>query len=47
MTSTSNIATDLDGLLNAVDGVGEETADFFIVIDVVCVANTHEQDVGW
>lgn len=39
--------TNLQDLLNAVDGGREQGADLLVVIDVVCVSQTHEEDVGW
>lgn len=38
--------TNLQDLLNAVDGGSEQGADLLVVIDVVRVSQTHEQDVG-
>lgn len=38
--------TNLQDLLNAVDGGSEQGADLLVVIDVVCVSQTHEEDVG-
>lgn len=38
--------TYLQDLLNTVDGWGEQSADLLVIVDVVCVSQTHEQDVG-
>lgn len=38
--------THLEDLLDAVDGGGEQRADLLVVVDVVGVPQTHEQDVG-
>jgi len=38
--------TYLQDLLNAVDGRGEQRADLLVIIDIVCVSQTHEQNVG-
>lgn len=38
--------TNLQDLLNAVDGGSEQGADLLVVIDVVRVSQTHEEDVG-
>lgn len=48
MTANSITAhTNLQDLLDAVDGGGEQRADLLVVVVVVGVSQTHEEDVGW
>lgn len=39
--------THLQDLLDAVDGGGEQRSDLLVVVVVVGVSQTHEEDVGW
>lgn len=39
--------TNLQDLLDAVDGGGEQRADLLVIVVVVGVSQTHEEDVGW
>lgn len=38
--------TNLQDLLDAVDGGGEQRADLLVIVVVVGVSQTHEEDVG-
>ena len=36
----------LEDLLNGVDGGGEQRVDLLVIVDVVRIADAHEEDVG-
>lgn len=44
---TSTKYTHLEDLLDAVNGRREQSANFLVIVDVVCVSQAHEEDVGW
>lgn len=46
-THTHAVQTYLQDLLNTVDGWGEQSADLLVIVDIVGMSQTHEQDVGW
>lgn len=48
-SSTNSIMAhaNLQDLLDAVDGGGEQRADLLVIVVVVGVSQTHEEDVGW
>lgn len=46
-TSTWGLDTDLEDLLDAVDGGGQQGVHLEVVVHVVRVPEAHVEDVGW
>lgn len=40
-------STNLEDLLDCVDGGGKQRLHLLVIIDVVSVADAHEEDVSW
>lgn len=46
LESSRHAGTHLEDLLDGVDGGGEQRLHLLVVVDVVSVADAHEEDVG-
>lgn len=38
--------SDLEDLLDGIDGGGEQRLHLLVVVDVVCMTDAHEEDIG-
>lgn len=45
--STQRQQSYLEDLLDAIDGGGEQRVDLLVVVDIVGMADAHEEDVRW